>query len=151
MRIGDIVDELRRGNNARLDRVIPSQFFEETYERRARQAIQKTFNAAGRAARQILEGQGIEAAFDVSNARAVEFNRRAGAALVTEVSEQTKEGIRGIIDRGFIEGRTRKQIAEDIREYGVGLTSRQSRAVMQPTAHPQCRCAMRLVFPNRRR
>ena len=66
--------------------------------------------------------------FNLTNPYAVDYARTRSADLVTLVDAQTKDVIRGIITRGFTEGRTYQQTAQTLRDV-VGLNRPQSIAL----------------------
>lgn len=66
--------------------------------------------------------------FDLTDPRAIEFIRNHGAALVREVSDETRRGIWRTIERGFQEGIAPPQMARMIRRR-IGLTASQADVV----------------------
>jgi hypothetical protein len=71
---------------------------------------------------------GLDLRFDLTNPRATEFARTRSSQLVTNITNDVREVIRGIIGDGFAEGRTTRQMAKEIRRV-VGLTPRYATAV----------------------
>lgn len=71
---------------------------------------------------------GIEAEFDVLNPESIAWAQKHCAKLVTQVTKETRDGIKEIIRRGIKEGKAMPAIARKIRPL-VGLTERQMMAV----------------------
>lgn len=109
------------------------------------EAIRSSFAAAGAEAARALpslpaSGGRIVARFNGANPRAAEWVSRRGAALVTEILEDQRLGIRRFVEESYAVGRHPKQIALDLvgrvdplsgRRRGgiIGLRSDQMRAV----------------------
>lgn len=66
--------------------------------------------------------------FDLTDPRSVEFIRNHGAALVRDVSDETRRGIQTVISRGFQQGLAPPQMARMIRNR-IGLTHSQAEIV----------------------
>lgn len=79
---------------------------------------------AGATARPVLTGR-----FDVTNPAATRWAQERSASLVTEVSRETRAGIRSVIGRAFTAGIAPREAARLIRGL-IGLTSRQADAVL---------------------
>jgi len=69
-------------------------------------------------------------AFDITNPRAVEFMERFGAELVTNITEETMNGIRAIMVDAFKNGEGGYKAARSLRS-SVGLTERQGLALQR--------------------
>lgn len=69
-----------------------------------------------------------ELRFDLMNPRSVEFIRDHTGELITQVTEETREAIAGVIDRAFTDGMHPRTSARHIRNT-IGLTNRQASAV----------------------
>lgn len=87
--------------------------------------------------REVMELSGAETAkellknavsFDILNPAVTDFIKRESGDLITLVSQQTKNAIRDIIQTGYREGKSITQMADQIRDYGIGLNARQARA-----------------------
>ncbi|MBA7578279.1 hypothetical protein ES695_21250 [Candidatus Atribacteria bacterium 1244-E10-H5-B2] len=71
----------------------------------------------------------IIGSFDVINPRSVKWAEKYSSELVTLVGKETKKGLREIVTQGVKEGKTLRQIAKDIKEMGIGLNERQTKAL----------------------
>jgi uncharacterized protein len=70
----------------------------------------------------------ISIKLDVTNPRAIEFAQNRSSELVTEIADETREGIRELIKQSIEEGIPVNKIAQNIRS-SVGLRSDQVQAV----------------------
>lgn len=73
-------------------------------------------------------GVSVAVSFDLVNPRAVAWAAAHAAALVTQVSEETRAAIRAVIGRAFTDGVPPREAAREIRAL-VGLTERDAGAV----------------------
>lgn len=82
--------------------------------------------ASGRKVSSVLPKGALVAPFSFDTARVSAVSSAGGyrAAFVTEVTEAQRETISQVINRGLIEGRSRAQVARDIRA-SIGLTASQ--------------------------
>ncbi|MHC4504911.1 MAG: phage minor head protein [Planctomycetota bacterium] len=89
--------------------------------------------AAERAARSLrrrmLEAKGLR--FDLLNPRSVDWIDRNAARLIREFGSSSQEAIRNLIRQAFDEGIPPRATARLIRQTGIGLTDRQSKAVLR--------------------
>ncbi len=86
-------------------------------------------NIMARSGNKALEIAGVEASFDVLNAKSVAIAEKICSKLVREVLDETKKAISGIIKVGIKEGKSMGQIAKEIRPL-VGLTEKQTMAAV---------------------
>ena len=109
--------------------------------RAAYQQLVPLYESAGKEAATQLTRSGLDMSFTLSNPRAVAWADTVAATRVVQVDEATVEALRGIITRGFTEGRPPREMARWIRgpkdaETGqyrssvIGLTDRQATAVV---------------------
>lgn len=80
--------------------------------------------------------KGVSIQFNASNPLATAAAERTAAAMVTQVTRQTRDAIRAVITRSFREGLTPRAAAKLIRPL-IGLTERQSTAVLNRRAKQQ--------------
>jgi len=84
--------------------------------------------AGSASAKNLSKRLGITMSFDLLNPRTVEFINQHTGELITQVTEESRKAIRGIIRQAFEEGGHPYQQAKKIIQH-IGLTERQSRAV----------------------
>lgn len=77
----------------------------------------------------IKDGLGVGMRFDITNPLAVQAARETAAAMVTNVSAETRLAIRNVVTRAIEDGITYTDAAKMIRAL-VGLTARDSMAVL---------------------
>jgi hypothetical protein len=106
--------------------LISLKAFEADFKAVAESVIHSAVAQSGAAAAGLAPKLGLR--FDITNPKVYGWIATRTGELVREVSDETRSAVSGIIDRGFREGRTVKQMARDIRQL-VGLTSRQAQAV----------------------
>lgn len=111
-----------------LDRLPWDRAWEEPLRRELAQVTRQVLVVAAQAELGRIGGARIEIAFDTLNPRALEHARDYIPELVREVTQETREAIRGAMARGFSEGRTARQVGRDIRG-SIGLTQRQAETV----------------------
>lgn len=91
--------------------------------------VHQVFHGAGHVASEELGAAlNVTIRFDLTNPRAVRFAAEHGGALIREVSEATRNGVRTLIANGIAGGRPPVATARQIRDL-VGLTDRQAQAV----------------------
>lgn len=91
--------------------------------------VRAGMQAGGELAAADLSAQlGASISFNLTNPQAVAWAREHAAALVTQVSDETRTAIRGVIERAVAGEMTSPQAARHIRDI-VGLTERQAAAV----------------------
>jgi len=88
--------------------------------------VLEIMQTSGNAAYQYLA---IEGSFDVINVRAVKAVNKFVAKLVTDVTAETKKGIKTYIKHGIKEGWSMSKIARELRPL-VGLTAKQTQAII---------------------
>lgn len=71
--------------------------------------------------------------FDLVNPNAVEWAKQRSGQLITQISDETRAGVRAIIAQGQSEGLTVRKQARLIRQH-VGLTERDAKAVAKMRA-----------------
>lgn len=96
---------------------------------KALEPLKQAVRASGNGAAERLREGGLDLAFDAQNPRAVRWLAENGARLVREVDRSTRETIAEIIARGFDDGSPPVEMAREIRDIGIGLTSRQMESV----------------------
>lgn len=89
--------------------------------------LQRGFEQAGRLAAGRLTDGGVAMRFDITNPHAIEAARRNAAALVTRVTNETREAINSLVVRAVEDGVTYRDTAALIRPM-VGLTARDTQA-----------------------
>lgn len=67
--------------------------------------------------------------FDLTNPAAVRWASENAGRLITQVSNETKKGVRVLVERAFVQGIPPRPLAKLIRESGIGLTRPQSTAL----------------------
>jgi SPP1 gp7 family putative phage head morphogenesis protein len=97
---------------------------------------------SGNAIRKRSKKGAVLASFDRTNAEAVRWARSRSAQLVTEVTTETRAGIREVIANAFTEGLAPRESARLVRDL-VGLTKRDAKAV----AHLRAQLTERGVLP----
>jgi SPP1 gp7 family putative phage head morphogenesis protein len=109
---------------------IPFEPFADSLKTGGGEILLKALSEMGvLAASALQDTHGLTIAFDLTNPRAQVFAATQTATMVTEVTDATKESIRGIIQRGFSEHMTPQDVAKEIKQV-VGLHSRQAQAVV---------------------
>ena len=92
--------------------------------------VQQTLLDAGRlTADSLSRSLGTSIRFDITNTLAVQVAREAAAALVTNVTTETRNALRAIVRRAFEDGLTSRDTSALIRPL-IGLTERQAVAVL---------------------
>ncbi|MFQ5541956.1 MAG: phage portal protein [Candidatus Binatia bacterium] len=122
--IDEIVDGLRSAN---VERALAAVGFQQLASRlgESEEIMRTVFNAAAEEASGVLlTNNGIQAGFDLTNPRAVEWARVNSAKLVTGVTDESRAAIRGIIERTIVEGGGPDAAARQIRD-SVGMTKAQ--------------------------
>ena len=90
--------------------------------------LQMGFTQAGQHAASVLTQAGLRIAFDMTNPRAQAWAAKYSSVLITQISDQTREGVRQLIETAFAEGVHPYDTAKRIRDW-VGLLPRQQEAV----------------------
>lgn len=70
----------------------------------------------------------MEVRFDVLNPRTADFVRNYEFNLIKQVTDASREAVRGVVQRGLTAGQNPRTLARDVRDI-VGLTKRQELAV----------------------
>lgn len=120
---------LRTGEISRVEAALLLDRLPEVLRAQLRPVVGATLNLGAEAGREALRGTPAFAVdFARTNPAAVAWaNQRAGA-LVTEVTESTRLGVRALVTTSQTEGRSVDWLARELREV-VGLHSRQVTAV----------------------
>ena len=92
--------------------------------------LQQGFLLGAQAGAEDLARSGVSLRFDLVNPRAVEWVRARAAELVVEVTEETRQAVRSLVEQAFTEGRDARRTAREIRDV-IGLTDRQAQAVQR--------------------
>ena len=109
---------------------VPIDVFEEAFGEKGEKVLKQTLKLAGdHAAKLLAKDLGLPVSFDLTNIRAVQWIRRHGAAMVTNVTDQTRATIVQAIERAIIEGRPPAQAARDLVKLQVGLNKQQEKAL----------------------
>jgi hypothetical protein len=109
---------------------IPLDQFEKEFGAKGEKVLKQAMKLAGDHAAKVLSSEiGAKVSFDLTNVRAVDWLRRNGAAMVTNVTNQTKQGILQAIERAIIEGRSPAQAAKELRDLALGLTKAQEKVL----------------------
>ena len=90
--------------------------------------LEMGFKQGGQAAASALTRGGLAISFDLTNPRAVIWAGQYSGALITEIADETRAGIRTLIEAAFTDGLHPYDVARRIRDW-IGLTSRQQGAV----------------------
>jgi hypothetical protein len=118
-----------RSSNAVLDSV-PLAQFEKEFGEKGEKVLKQTLKLAGdHAAKLLAKDLGLPVSFDLTNVRAVQWIRRHGAAMVTNVTAQTRAAIVQAIERAIIEGRPPAEAARDLIKLQIGLNTQQEKAL----------------------
>lgn len=122
---------IEAGNYEQAAKLLDLAGFEDTL-RGSRDIITSVVNESGELAADVLAAQldmdtGIR--FDILNPRTVAWIKERSAALVTEISDETRLAIRETIRAGVEKGVSPASLARHIRQH-VGLTSRDQVAVL---------------------
>ena len=127
--IGGLVDAIGSGQISQIEAAAQLGKLSDDLLRQILPVLGRTF-ALGIAvgAEAIGAAPGISYGFDLTNPQAIAWVRTHGAALVTEVTDSTRLGIRALVDVAFREGVAPRDLARNIREV-IGLHSRQVEAV----------------------
>jgi hypothetical protein len=124
-----------RNSNAVLDKV-PLAQFEKEFGEKGEKILKQTLKLAGdHAAKLLAKELALPVSFDLTNIRAVQWIRRNGAEMVTNVSNQTRAAIVAAIERAIIEGRPPAQAARDLVKLNFGLNKQQEKALANFHAH----------------
>ncbi len=94
---------------------------------------QAVIMVGGVAAEQIVEALGLEIAFEIASATAIDELAAYGAEMVTNVSDETIQAIRSALVESYSAGNTANEVAKEIRSL-VGLTERDARSAVAERA-----------------
>jgi hypothetical protein len=109
---------------------VPLAEFEAAFGEKGDKVLKQTLKLAGdHAAKVLAKDLGLPVSFDLTNVRAVTWIRRNGAAMVTNVTEQTRAAIVQAIERAIIEGRPPAPAARDLIRLHVGLNKQQEKVL----------------------
>jgi hypothetical protein len=118
-----------RNSGAVLD-LVPLAQFEKEFGEKGEKVLKQTLELAGDyAAKLLAKDLGLPVSFDLTNVRAVQWIRRHGAAMVTNVTAQTRAAIVQAIERAIIEGRPPAEAAQDLIKLQMGLNQQQEKAL----------------------
>lgn len=120
---GDITTKFQKDITSELT---DWKYIEEQGKGILRPATLSIMQTGGNQAYKLFE---VKGAFDVLNVDAVKAADKFCAKLVTQVTNETKAGIRIFISTGIKEGKSMDKIARDIRPL-IGLTERQTQSIM---------------------
>jgi hypothetical protein len=130
MSAAEIAAAFETRNSALVLSKVPLDHFEAEFGVKGEKVLQQTLKLAGDHAATILAAQtGLPVSFDLTNIRAVAWIRRHGAAMVANVSSQTRLAIVQAIERAIIEGRPPAQAARDLIQLQLGLNKQQEKAL----------------------
>lgn len=92
-------------------------------------AIQSGVYAAGAATAATIRLTGTQFVFNQLNPRLITWLQTYNLGLIREITDKTKEAVRGVLIEGMKAGENPRAVARDIKGV-VGLTDRQAKAVM---------------------
>lgn len=92
-------------------------------------AIQSGVYAAGAATAATIRLTGTQFVFNQLNPRLITWLQTYNLGLIREITDKTKEAVRGVLIEGMNSGENPRAVARDIKGV-VGLTDRQAKAVM---------------------
>lgn len=90
--------------------------------------LQSGVYAAGAYAASAIRLTGAQFAFDQLNPRLISWLQTYSLGLIREITDKTKEAVRGVLVEGMRAGENPREVARDIKGI-VGLTERQAKAV----------------------
>ena len=138
VRVDELLDGLRRQNLDAVLRSVDWQKFEQALwtgfrgeqEGYRDSPVGGAYHAGAELGEAMLPESNSDAVLNLErlNDGAVRWLEREGLQLVTDVSAETRNALRAIIERGYIEGRSVEAMTRDVRRV-IGLTSRQARTL----------------------